>query len=467
MSDATRDNFSHRLRYTPMRDLLRGRVSGRLDLNDRLAAANLPGEIRELIRRVIRKTRLWSLEKMDVANELIAHFSDGLESGATAQQLVESFGNEKTATKLIRRAKRRNRPLIWHAFIWLRNFVALLILTYLLLGVYFYLGKPTPKIDYIAVLNEPLEKIPQDQRAWPLYRQALLMIYETKDADANHLFDLMDAKPDSQNWTSTVNWLQSHQDVLKLIRQAAQKPVLGFVLGPQGSANDPQLFPGTKDYLSNSDGLLISLPLSHLNEMRMLATILNGDAMWAAQSGDSQKLVEDVDAIVRMADQLQGSNFLITDLVAVGIRSIALDNVENAAANFPSMLSDAQIQSLAHRVAKPDNDAQLVSFRGERMIFRDVVQRMYTDDGSGDGRFTPAGIELIRHISSTNSPPTQAYPPIETLAAPVTMLSASRQDLLQVDDALMNFARRICRFPCGKQIGRNTRIWWMTCTHHC
>src|SRR5277367_3367800 len=116
MSDATRENFAHRLRYTPMRDLLRGRVTGRLDLADRLATANLSAPIRELIRRVIRKTGLWSLEKMDVANELIAHFSDGLESGATAEQLIESFGNERMAAKLIRRAKLRNRPLLWHIY---------------------------------------------------------------------------------------------------------------------------------------------------------------------------------------------------------------------------------------------------------------------------------------------------------------------------------------------------------------
>src|ERR1700733_3483526 len=136
MSDAMRDNFAHKLRYTPMRDLLRGRVSGRLDLAERLAAANLPPAIRELIRRVIRKTKLWSLEKMDVAHELIAHFSDGLEGGAMAEQLIEAFGNPRMAAKLIRRAKLRNRPIAWHLYRAMFRAIAALIVIYLGIAVY-------------------------------------------------------------------------------------------------------------------------------------------------------------------------------------------------------------------------------------------------------------------------------------------------------------------------------------------
>ncbi|HMB95206.1 MAG TPA: hypothetical protein VKK61_04130, partial [Tepidisphaeraceae bacterium] len=185
MSDATRENFGHKLRYTPMRDLLRGRVSGRLDFDALIAAMNLSSPTKLLIGRIVRKTKLWPLEKVDVANELIAHFSDGLENGASAEQLIESFGNERTAAKLIRRAKQRNRPLIWHLFraIW-RAIIALIVI-YIGMTGYFYLGRPSPKINYIAVLNEPIEKVPQEQRAWPLYRQALIGFGLTNGKDSN------------------------------------------------------------------------------------------------------------------------------------------------------------------------------------------------------------------------------------------------------------------------------------------
>ncbi len=86
-----------RIRHTPMRDVLRGRLTGRLDIKQHIAQSGLPQPARELIQRVVQRTRLRPLEKVDVANELIAHFTDGLESGKTIDQLIESFGDERKA----------------------------------------------------------------------------------------------------------------------------------------------------------------------------------------------------------------------------------------------------------------------------------------------------------------------------------------------------------------------------------
>jgi hypothetical protein len=114
MSETVQSNLLHRLNNTPLRDLLRGRITGRLGYESTILRANLSPQIRDLIRRVVRGTRLWRLEKVDVASELIAHFLDGREAGATFEQMIESFGDEKAAARLIRRAKIRNRPLLWH-----------------------------------------------------------------------------------------------------------------------------------------------------------------------------------------------------------------------------------------------------------------------------------------------------------------------------------------------------------------
>src|SRR5436853_3243847 len=114
MSDVAPDNFLRKLRYTPARDLLRGRISGRLDVKWTIARSDLPMPAKDLISRVVKCTRLWLSEKVDVADELIAHFADGIESGASAESLIEKFGDERQAAKLIRRAKKRNRPLPWH-----------------------------------------------------------------------------------------------------------------------------------------------------------------------------------------------------------------------------------------------------------------------------------------------------------------------------------------------------------------
>ncbi len=111
MSDALEPTLWHRMLYTPLRDAFRVRISGRLDIPRKLDIAALDTPIRDVIRDVLKRTRLWRLEKVDVADELIAHFADGIESGESVESLVEAFGVPHVAAKLIRRAVKRKRSL--------------------------------------------------------------------------------------------------------------------------------------------------------------------------------------------------------------------------------------------------------------------------------------------------------------------------------------------------------------------
>src|SRR5690349_12403566 len=114
MAASIEPSLMHRIRYTPMRDVVRGQFTGRLDVRRRIEASGLPIAARELLSRVIGRTRLWSLEKAALVDELAAHFADGLEAGRTVDDLIKAFGDERVAARLIARAKRRNRPMIYH-----------------------------------------------------------------------------------------------------------------------------------------------------------------------------------------------------------------------------------------------------------------------------------------------------------------------------------------------------------------
>jgi len=135
--------FGSRLLHTPLFDLVRGRLTGSLDLRRVIAAAGLPQPVNDLIRRVARRTRLWRIERVDVARELAEHFRDGLAAGRTAEELIESFGDPRQAARLIRRAKLRSRPLFWRVWrrVWragvqaLGTVAALMIASYLFFAV--------------------------------------------------------------------------------------------------------------------------------------------------------------------------------------------------------------------------------------------------------------------------------------------------------------------------------------------
>ncbi len=168
--------FRQRLFKTPMRDLVRGRITGRLDIDRLLDESGLSGSAASKVRKVVKRTRLWRLEKVDVAHELIAHFMDGEEAGTSINELLASFGDEQQAAKLIRRAKKRQRPMIWHVFAWARLGLAGLFACYLLMFVYFMMGSPEVKVDYLARSNARANAVPDAERAWPLYRQALIVM---------------------------------------------------------------------------------------------------------------------------------------------------------------------------------------------------------------------------------------------------------------------------------------------------
>ncbi|MFG0259215.1 MAG: hypothetical protein ACF8LK_02590, partial [Phycisphaerales bacterium JB041] len=109
--------FRRRAAHTPARDWIRGRVTGRLDWRADLARADLPAPVTSLITAVVRRSRLWRLERADLARELIAHFADALAAGTPEDHAVRDFGDTAQAARLIRRAKKRGRHWSYRAFI--------------------------------------------------------------------------------------------------------------------------------------------------------------------------------------------------------------------------------------------------------------------------------------------------------------------------------------------------------------
>lgn len=89
----------------------------RHDLERGIESSPLPRELRRLVLETVLRIRLWRGERRDVAEELIAHFLDGLSAGRRPGHLASEFGDPESAAVLITRARRRMRPLAWHAWI--------------------------------------------------------------------------------------------------------------------------------------------------------------------------------------------------------------------------------------------------------------------------------------------------------------------------------------------------------------
>ncbi|MFQ5806130.1 MAG: hypothetical protein ACE5I3_06755 [Phycisphaerae bacterium] len=392
----------HRLLHTPLRDLVRLRLSGRLDIGAVLAAAELPAPLAKLVRTTVRRTRLWRLEKVEVARELAAHFLDGIEAGATEDELVKSFGDPRQAAKLIRRAKRRNRPAAWKATsLAIRSVLAcfgLLFLIYVGMTIRLHTGSPKLSRNYLAELNAPALAVPEQDRAWPLYREAFL-----KRSDNPVLLRL---DPGAENWPELVAYAERNVEAIALYHAAARKPHLGRVYGSaedlkldrteggEARACDFDFGPPTEE-----NPPLIGVVVPEMWHFRAAAKLLAIDAHIAAVDGDAERAYRDLETIFRIVEHNSESLLAHPNLVAIAILRLNVDTIGKVLADQPDLFSDEQLVQLSHRLAGiPVGEALRRSFAVVRLVFEDFVQRLYTDDGDGNGHLTSESPELLAYL---------------------------------------------------------------------
>lgn len=454
--------------FPTFRALLPGRR--RRQVRAVIRAANLPKDIAVLLSRVVPRTKLWRREQLAVARELIAHFHDGLIAGESSQSLVEHFGDPRKAARLIRRAKMRNRPLLWHILRYATRGLLILFAIMAVLFVRFWLGRPTIRVDYVAQLNRPILAVPEQDRAWPIYRQALLALglgkqedpalskWYGKDPESSDAKQLEDLKPTDADWPTAAAWIDAHADGFRQLRLAAAKPHFGFVLGESGSERDPEL---GWNFQNDSNtpalkGSVFTILLPALNHLRETANLLKLDLRYAQTQHDAARALADIDAMLGLAAQ-QEDPILVSRLVAIGIDSMAIDEAKRLLISEPSFFSDAQLVALAHRVSRVGGDtpASLIDLSAERIGFHDLVQRSYTDDGHGDGVITPQGARLWRDVFSINGHwRDDGFKSADVFAIAGAMsLVGSRRELLAEFDRLINLEQTRYDHPLRQTSG--------------
>jgi len=452
---SSRDAMWTRLRYTPLRDLFRLRISGRLDMARLYAEADLPQPLTQLVQHVVRRTRLSRLERADVAHELVAHFVDGLASGTPAEQLRESFGDADQAARLIRRAKRRCQSPLKKMQRYTGYALGVLALFYLIVAIRFFVGSPSITTDYLAQFNHAAASVPAEQAAWPQYRQALLMMDDEPKWEPNQ----QPLHPDMPQWPEMRAYLQQEAEAMDLIRHAGTMPGLGFVAGFGVSREDQQIWPNIELH-RNVDESLIGVLLPYLNEMRRMARLLHADAHRAALEGDEATVMASLIAMVGMSEQARELPTLINELVAMSLMSIAMQATVEVLVGHADVFSDASLQQLAHRLAAAHGGGTLhVEIGTERLWFYDFVQRLYTDDGDGNGRITVEGIKFLDSLIALTAPPA-SLPLISSdyswLAKPflpaTTLVLANRRDMVSRYEELITRAEIEGRLPLWRRI---------------
>jgi hypothetical protein len=287
-----------------------------------------------------------------------------------------------------------------------------IVIVAVLLAVFLLRILATPKItrNYTAEFNERFEAVPETDRAWPIYKQVkILQLTSMTSKDYEFSWPIY---PQWKQWDQALEKLDELEEVLELIRRAARKPVLGKPLSDvsdQDIARARALAAGrtfTPEQASENP-IVVDVLLEELGDFRKFAKYLVTDAFRRAQAGDAPGTVEDIETMLGLASHSGASTTLIGYLVQIAIENLTGRTTLLLLDEYPELFTDEELARLGRafmeigRSGLPETggltrleyDSTL-----ERAFFDDLVQRVYSDDGHGNGHVTLKGLKSMEEV---------------------------------------------------------------------
>jgi len=401
-----------------------------------VAAATLPDEILQLIRDVVQGTRLWPREKQEVAQELCEHFSDGLEAGQSSEQLRRQFGPTKLAARLVRRAKIRCRPLAWWAWCRIGQAVAAsvvaLSLVWLWLFVPFAMARPSINVDHLAEFDKRQQAIPRSERAWPRYRQGLEQLAPL-ELDWEAQSDLTANDSASQHWPTMLAYLDASGESIERFVEGSAAPKLGFVY--RDPANGDWLRKVSDQSVAefNPPGtMVIATALPHAQGMREVAQLLRMMAVRASSQQDGPSTMKYLQAALRASQHAgESSDFVVSKLLGSECYRQCTALVTRLLQDHPNLFRDEQLTHLAHVIASGFADQVNFGFKAEWLFIEDFLQHTYSNDGTGEGRFTSDGLRVLTQAGLIHQQDQHLFAPLPRIKADRDVSSLSINDRMR------------------------------------
>ncbi|MDG2030324.1 MAG: hypothetical protein P8J45_04900 [Phycisphaerales bacterium] len=344
-------------------------------------------------------------------------------------------------------SKPRSRSLPRRAIKVVAVLFLLLVVTWFVFAGISWQRDRVVKYDLLADWNGSFSEDPPDQRSWPALRDSIMELSSripgtepgpdvafSGSWHAGRLQelglhaglhdgmtdpgsmeaatgDLEDSGVSSQGMTPEAlrAWYLEQQAVLQRIRAGLERPHLGafYELNPPSDPADRifLLEPAERLAYEQTDWarepvlfLSIELPLPLLSPLRNLSIFLVGDATLAASAGDGARAVADFRALHRLARQLNDRQMMIEQLVGSSILALAIQSERRLLTTYPQSFTNDDLETLARVLAASRADGIRLDLNGERDVFRELVQRLYSDDGQGDGVYMArhaAGLALL------------------------------------------------------------------------
>lgn len=440
----------------------------------------------DFLTQLTKKMRYRHKVRQEVQSELAVHFEDNLKDCLTegqreqkAEKLITDFGDLKVLAILLRRAKKRCRPL-WRT-VCARTFQAtgVLILCFVAYVVWFFSGKPAIRTDYVAELNrivtpgadESLNAAPFYDRAAKLhgrlsndfliyFAQNHQMLADTENpSSARRLPKTAEIASEVlrfQNWDpphkdiqrrvyKTVSafltkigykeltadqlnlvdkWVQEHNDALEFVVEGARLPHCW------------------REYTSTGQMpvWMIENQLPRSPVSRELCRALRWRALRRAEQGRHKDAFDDVTTLYRFGLHMRTDKLLFEQLVGIALQAIAVQTARDMVGSYQinsQVLEDFQ-RDLERIIADEDFS---ISFTADKLWLYDEIQKCFTSGRIGKGHLYLPRFREISHLYGNYTPASGVESIVMNLGeyGPYLFTHPNKEETLETTNALYDY----------------------------
>ncbi len=360
---------------------------------------NLGPVAREYIEAIIRKMRYRKKVRRDVEVELVSHFEEALggcrteeERQEKAQQLIDEFGDAKLLSTLIRRGKKRCRPLWVRGLLRIGQAGLLLMVIFSLYSVWFLSGKPNPRIDYLAVINQKQRDIkanmPDENNALLNYKKAEELFVEPGETIVE-LIEKHRRFPSDEHVHLTDSkkalvreWLKQNEPAWQALIAGSKKPYYYSEL----------------EYENDNKEKTLSATAQPIPEFwRHLRSLGFWRMRMEVEQGQIREALGDCILKLKVIRHLSENSYWIVEHM---MAALSARETVNALLYIvkTNKLSAGDLKALQEQLAGifPKGYPNLtLCMEQMRMLGLDIIQRYFTEGGPGGGHIIPRNLDSL------------------------------------------------------------------------
>ncbi|MBL8886420.1 MAG: hypothetical protein JNK16_07140 [Phycisphaerales bacterium] len=185
---------------------------------------------------------------------------------------------------------------------------------------------------------------------------------------------------------------------------SATKPRFGHFLGSNDDVLWEKNTPSEERLRTNAqidlgaNPLLFMMPQPWMGSIRKFTRALALDMDVAAAEGRPEQVLDDLEAICLLANLVSDPPLIVTQLLGDAMRMLAAERFGRELAQYPGLFSVAQLDRAAAILTRASAHGQ-IDLEWEKRATQDLAQRVFSDDGYGDGLMTIEGWNLLTELA--------------------------------------------------------------------